>query len=344
MAISEVRLVREELAIHLRLSLMGDNLTTKRFSSYCWLGIPMLDRITGMQVFARAAQAGSLSAAARQLGLSPGMATKHLDAIEKRLGVRLFQRSTRKLSLTEPGQQYLETLTRLLPELAEVEALIASQRVEATGLLRLNAPLSFGVRYIAPLIPAFVARHPNVTVDLGLNDRVVDLLDEGWDLTIRVGRLRDSRLLSRKLAESAMVVCAAPSYWTRAGRPKRAADLGGHNCLGSSISNIAPADEWSFGRDRDSRVAVTGSLRANNGDALVAAAIAGLGVLYEPEFIVADAVRRGELEPVTLDVPTADLGGIHIVSSPDRAPPAKVRVMIDFLVAAFGRAPPWKIF
>ena len=119
----------------------------------------MLDRVTGMQVFSRSRHAGSTSAAARQMGLSPGMATKHLDALEGRLGVRLFHRSTRKLTLTEPGQQYLELCTRLLPELDEVEALIASQRVEATGLLRLNAPLSFGVRYLAPLIPAFTEKH-----------------------------------------------------------------------------------------------------------------------------------------------------------------------------------------
>jgi DNA-binding transcriptional LysR family regulator len=164
----------------------------------------MLDRITGMQVFSRAAHAGSLSAAARLLSLSPGMATKHLDTLEKRLGARLFHRSTRKLSLTEPGRQYLELCVRLLPELEEVEAMIASQRVDASGLLRLNAPLSLGVRYVAPLIPAFNGKYPRVAVDLGLNDRVVDLMDEGWDLTIRVGRLKDSRLVSRKLAESAM--------------------------------------------------------------------------------------------------------------------------------------------
>jgi DNA-binding transcriptional LysR family regulator len=303
----------------------------------------MLDRITGMQVFSRAAHAGSLSKAARQLGLSPGMATKHLDALEERLGVRLFQRSTRKLSLTEPGQQYLEACARLLPELEEVEAMIASQRIEATGTLRLNAPLSFGVHYIAPLIPAFTEKHPNVTVDLGLNDRNVDLMDEGWDLTIRVGRLKDSRLLSRKLAESAMVVCAAPSYWSRRGRPKRAIELSGHNCLGFTISNFARPDEWSFGFNRDKRVPVKGTLRANNGDALLACAVAGLGVLYEPEFIVADAIRRGDLEAAALDVPMGDLGGIHVVYSPDRAPPAKVRVMIDFLVAAFGNKPPWAI-
>lgn len=301
----------------------------------------MLDRITGMQVFSRSAHTGSISAAARQMGLSPGMATKHLDALEDRLGVRLFRRSTRKLTLTEPGQQYLEFCTRLLPELEEVEAMIASQRVEATGLLRLNAPLSFGVRYIAPLIPSFSEKHPKVIVDLGLNDRVVDLMDEGWDLTIRVGRLKDSRLVSRKLAESAMIICAAPSYWSKYGRPETWSDLQSHNCLGFSFSNIARPDEWFFGRDREKRIAIKGTMRANNGDALVAAAIAGLGVLYEPEFIVAQAIRSGQLEEIELESPTADLGGIHLVYSQDRSPPAKVRVMIDFLVAAFNPQPPW---
>jgi DNA-binding transcriptional LysR family regulator len=301
----------------------------------------MLDRITGMQVFSRAVQTGSLSAAARQLSISPGMATKHLDALEKRLGVRLCHRSTRKLSLTEPGQQYLELCSRLLPELEEVETMIASQRVDATGLLRLNAPLSFGVRYVAPLISAFAEQNPRVTVDLGLNDRIVDLVDEGWDLTIRVGRLKDSRLVSRKLADSSMIVCAAPTYWARRGRPKLWAELRDHNCLGSFISAVARPDEWLFGEDRDQRVAVKGTMRANNGNALVKAAAAGLGILYEPEFIVADAIGQGLLEAVTLDAPAANLGGIHLIYLPDRSPPAKVRVMIDFLVAAFNPCPPW---
>jgi DNA-binding transcriptional LysR family regulator len=303
----------------------------------------MLDRVTGMQVFVRAAQAGSLSGAARQLGLSAGMATKHLDALEKRLGVRLFQRSTRKLSLTQPGQQYLDALARLLPELEEVEAMIASQRVEASGTLRLNAPLSLGVRYVAPLVGAFTRMHPNVTVDLGLNDRFVDLVDEGWDLTIRVGRLKDSRLVSRKLAESAMVVCAAPTYWAANGRPVRTQDLRNHNCLGFTIPTFAGPHEWAFGLERDQRVPIKGTLRANNGNALTAAAIAGLGVVYQPEFIVADAIRRGDLTTVSLDLPTADLGGIHVLYSRDHAPSAKVRAMIDFLVAAFAPSPPWAL-
>lgn len=303
----------------------------------------MLDRLTGMQVFVRAAGAGSLSAAARQMGLSPAMATKHVDALEQRLGIRLFHRSTRKLALTEAGQQYLETCTRLLPELEEVEAMIASQRVEASGLLRLNVPLSFGVRYVAPLIPAFTKLHPGVTVDLGLSDRIVDLMEEGWDLTIRIGRLKDNRLISRRLAESAMIVCAAPAYWEQHGRVQSTAELQDHNCLSVSFSNITRPDEWRFGKDAQHRVPIRGSLRASNGDALVAAAVAGLGVLYEPEFIVADAIRRGELEPVELDVHTADLGGIHLLRAQDRMPPAKVRVMTDFLVTAFAARPPWAI-
>jgi DNA-binding transcriptional LysR family regulator len=301
----------------------------------------MLDRITGMQVFTRAAKAGSLSGAARQLSMSAGMATKHLDALERRLGVRLFQRTTRRLNLTEPGRQYLEAVTRLLPELDEVEAMIASQRVEATGTLRINVPVSFGVRHIAPLIHEFAQKHPNVTVDLGLNDRYVDLVDEGWDLAVRVGRLKDSRLVARKLADSSMLICAATEYWSKHGRPHRVDELGRHNCLGFTIPTFAGPDEWWFGRDRDVRVPVKGSLRTNNGDALMAAAVAGLGVVYQPDFIVADAIRRGDLEAVSMDSPTADLGGIHILYSLDHSPPAKARAMIDFLAAAFAPKPPW---
>ncbi len=301
----------------------------------------MLDRITSMNVFTCSARMGSISAAARTLNLSASMATKHLDALETRLGVRLFQRSTRKLSLTEAGQQYLQVLNRLLPELDEVENMLASQRVEATGILRLNAPLSFGTRYIAPLITEFHRQHPNVIVELGLNDRVVDLIEEGWDLTIRTGPLADSRLVSRKLADCRMVVCAAPSYWHRMGIPEVPGDLRSHNCLGSVISSIAGIDEWRFGSKLNQKVMVNGALRANNGDALLAAAVSGLGVIYEPEFIVADALARGELERVELDPEPVLLGGIHLVYSTRQAFPAKMRVMTHFLINAFQHHCPW---
>jgi len=303
----------------------------------------MLDRITGMNVFARAARFGSISAAARALGLSAAMATKHLDALEARLGVRLFQRSTRKLSLTEAGQQYLLTVNRLLPELEEVENMLASQRVEASGLLRLNSPLSFGSRYVAPLMNAFHTQHPNVTVELGLNDRVVDLIDEGWDLTIRTGFMRDSGLVSRKLTDCLMVVCGSPEYLQRAGVPRTIEDLQQHNCLGSTIANVNSSDVWRFGHKHQYKTVIKGTFKVNNGMASVAAAVSGLGLIYQPEFIVADALACGELKVVELDIEPTTLGGIHLVYSSRHAYPAKMRVMMDFLINAFEDKSNWAI-
>jgi len=192
----------------------------------------MLDRITGMRVFARAATAGSLSAAARHLEMSPAMASKHVDALEARLGVKLFHRSTRRLSLTEAGSNYLEACQRILPEIEEAEASVASQRIEATGLLRMNVPLTFGTQFIAPLIPEFSRRHPAVKVELGLTDSRIDLIDGGWDMAVRIGRLQDSPMQARQLADSPLLVCAAPRYLDERGVPRSVADLGQDNWFG----------------------------------------------------------------------------------------------------------------
>src|SRR5690554_1931514 len=183
-----------------------------------------MDRITSMRVFVRAASAGSLSAAARHLGMSPAMATKHVNALEARLGVKLFHRTTRRLSLTEAGSNYLDACQRILPEIDEAEAAAASQRVKATGLLRLNVPLSFGRCFVAPLIPEFCRRHPEVSIELGLSDAQLDLIDGSWDLAIRIGRLADSPLQARRLGDSPMLVCAAPQYLDRRGIPRRIAE------------------------------------------------------------------------------------------------------------------------
>lgn len=302
----------------------------------------MLDRITGMTVFTRAATAGSISAAARQLNMSAGMATKHLDALEARLGVKLLHRSTRRLNLTEAGRNYLEACARILPELEEADALATEQRAEATGLLRFSAPLSFGVRYIAPLLPAFSELHPMVKVELGLNDRVVDLVEEGWDMTVRIGELAESRLTARKLAATRMVVCAAPAYWQARGMVRAPADLARHSCLRNALSKSSRRGEWVFGAGREIKIQVDGPLVANNGDALAAAAIAGLGIVYEPEFIVADALRAGALTEADLNVATSGIGGIHVVFPPERRPPLKVRAMIDFLARNFAGKLPWE--
>jgi len=300
----------------------------------------VLDRITGMRIFVRAVSAGSLSAAGRHLGISPAMATKHVDALEAHLGVKLLHRTTRRLSLTEAGSDYLEACLRILPEIEEAEASAASQRVEARGLLRMNVPLTFGSRYIAPLVPAFSQRHPAVRVELGLNDSQVDLIDGGWDMAVRIGRLADSTLQARRLADCPLVVCAAPAYLDKRGVPRKVADLTQHNCLSYTLSQ---SKDWTFGRDGNARVTVSGDLLANNGSALVAAAVGGQGIIYQPQFIVAGALRRGELVVLELDKPAMDVGGIHLLYPPDRRPPAKVRVMADYLIESFKDEVPWAL-
>jgi len=295
-----------------------------------------VDRVTSMRVFVRAAIDGSLSAAARHLGMSPAMATKHVNALEARLGVKLFHRTTRRLSLTEAGSDYLEACQRILPDIDEAEAAVASQRIKASGLLRMNVPLSFGSRFVAPLIPPFSRRHPEVTVELGLSDAQLDLLAGSWDLAIRIGHLADSSLQARRLGDSALRVCAAPDYLDRRGVPRRISELTQHNCLSYTLSAAQGRNHWAFGARGEFRIAVSGDLLANNGDALLAAAAAGQGIIYQPDFIVGEALERGILVALELDKPVVDLGGIHVLYPPDRRPPAKVRAMIDYLAEAFG--------
>lgn len=294
-----------------------------------------MDRVTSMRVFVRAASTGSLSAAARHMGMSPAMATKHVDALEARLGVKLFHRTTRGLTLTEVGSNYLEACQRILADIDEAEAEAAYQRIKATGLLRMSVPLSFGIRFVAPLIPEFSRRHPEVKVELGLSDTHADLIAGSWDLAIRIGRLSDSPLQARRLGDTPLVVCAAPSYLKQRGTPRSVSDLIQHNCLSYTLSSLQDSKHWTFGKKSEIKVPINGDLLSNNGDALLAAAIAGQGIIYQPHFIVGEALKRHELTELKLDKPNADLGGIHVLYPPDRRPPAKVRVMIDYLVEVF---------
>lgn len=296
-----------------------------------------MDRITSMRVFVRAASAGSISAAARHIGMSAAMAAKHIDTLELRLGVKLFHRTTKRqsLTLTEAGGEYLEACQRILADLDEAEAAVSSQRIKASGLLRMNVPVSFGNRLIAPLLPEFSRLYPEVKIELGLSDAQHDLIAGNWDLAIRIGRLEDSLLKTRRLGASCMQICASPDYLNRRGVPRKISDLTQHNCLSYTLSNMQNSQYWAFGKKGEFQVPIVGDLVANSGDALLAAAIAGQGIIYQPDFIVCDAVTQGKLVDLTLDKPTMELGGIHVLYPPDRHPPAKVRVMIDYLVEAF---------
>jgi DNA-binding transcriptional LysR family regulator len=301
----------------------------------------MPDRVTGMQVFATVATLGSISAAARAMGMSQTMATKHIDALEGRLGTKLLHRTTRRLSLTEAGRNYLEAVERILADIEEADTRATIEAAEVRGTLRFNAPVSFGIREIAPLLPELSCRHPELIVELGLNDRHVDLIEEGWDLVVRIGRLKDSTMMARRLAVCRTVVSAAPAYIEAHGLPKSTMDLKAHNCLGYTLSRSVGPDRWSFGKNGKVAVAVSGTLKANNGDALVAAAIAGQGIVYQPTFLVARPIHLGQLVPIRLDHEPIELDGIFAAYPSDRSPPAKVRSTIDFLAQKWAGQPPW---
>jgi DNA-binding transcriptional LysR family regulator len=300
----------------------------------------MLDRITGLQVFAKVASLGSFTAAARSLAMSQSMATKHVDAIEARLGTRLLHRTTRRLSLTEAGQRYLESAERILAEIDEADQ-AAAETVEPRGTLRVAGPLSFGFREIAPALADFARLYPHVKVDFGLSDRIVDLVEEGWDLAIRIAALRDSALVARKLAPIRVMLCAAPAYLAARGTPRTTADLKDHNCLGYTLPTAANAGRWLFGADASLVVEVSGNLVASNGDALRMAALAGQGIIYQPTFLVADDLRAGRLHAIALDHPLPVFGNVHAVYAPSRYVPTKVRRFIDFLAERWSGVPPW---
>lgn len=301
----------------------------------------MLDRIAGMEVFAKVAAIGSLSGAARALGMSQTMATKHMGALEERLGVKLLHRTTRKITLNEAGRRYLESVERILSELSEADAAAAAERMEVSGTLRVNVPVSFGVREIVPLLAELSDLHPALSIDLGLNDRTVDLVEEGWDVAIRIGKIEDQTLMARRVASCRLLLAASPSYLAKRQAPKSISELGSHNCLGYTLSSSSSPDRWRFGLDGSIIVPVTGNLHANNGDALVAAALAGQGMIYQPTFLVGDEVRAGRLVSLTLDHPLMELPGVFAIYASNRRPPAKVRAFIDFLAGKFSPTPRW---
>jgi DNA-binding transcriptional LysR family regulator len=273
--------------------------------------------------------------------MSQTMATKHMAALEERLGVKLLHRTTRKLTLTEAGRRYLESAERILSEVEEADATATAERVEVAGTLRVNAPVSFGVREIAPLLSGFAQLHPALTLDMGLSDRVVDVVEEGWDLVIRIGRIEDRSMIARKLASCRCLVAGAPAYLAERGTPSAISELAAHNCLGYTLSRTLGPGRWVFGKDGSIVVPIKGNLQANNGDALLAAALAGQGLIYEPTFVVGDAIRSGQLVAVPLDYPPIELPGVFAAYPGNRRPAAKVRAFVEFLVRRVGSTAPW---
>ena len=300
-----------------------------------------MDKLSGMSVFARVVEARSFTGAARQLGMSKAAVSKQVSRLEERLGARLLNRTTRRLSLTEVGTAFYERAAHIVAEALEAELAVSRLHASPRGTLRLNAPVAFGVRYLAPILPEFMHRHAELGVDIALNDRFVDLVEEGYDLAVRIAHLPDSSLIARKLADSRRIVCAAPDYWARNGRPEEPSDLATHNCFGYSY--LATRDEWRFrGPGGPISVRVEGTLTTNNGDISRAAAVSGLGVALLPVFMICDDLRAGRLAPALEDF-EPESQGVHAVYPHNRHLSAKVRAFVDFLVDSFGPTPPWDV-
>ncbi|MDX1650074.1 MAG: LysR family transcriptional regulator [Myxococcota bacterium] len=292
--------------------------------------------VAAMVVFARVVQEGSFSGAARRLGLSKATVSREIAELERRLGAQLLRRTTRRMSLTEVGELFHARCQRVVEEAEAAERSVSRLQAEPRGRIRLAAPMSFGHRQLAPRLPAFVARHPQVHVDVDLTDRTIDLVAEKFDLAVRVsaGRPAEQTLVARRLAPVRLLVCAAPAYLERAGTPGTPEALAEHVCL----TYRPPPQTWAFAGDRS--VAVRGPLNADNGDALREAALAGLGIVQLPTFLVGDDVRAGRLVPLLAEH-TDRVGGVYSVYPESRHLSPKVRAFIDWLAEDLGPHPDW---
>jgi len=299
-----------------------------------------MDHFKQLATFVNVAQRGSLSAAARHEGIAPAMVSRRLDALEARLGVKLLQRTTRRVSLTPEGAAFVEDCQRILGELEAAESAVSARGAEATGHLRVTAPAGFGRKYIAPLTADFAGEHPRLHVSLDLSDRVVDLLAEGFDCAIRFGEQADSSLVRIKLGESLRVVVAAPSYLRRHGRPDHPAELALHVCLtlGDGAGTGPPPQRgWTFTIDGEpSTVRVGGALACNDGAVLHEWALAGLGLAWRSLWEVGDDILAGRLVSV-LDRYAAAPTNVYCVFPARKHLPLRVRLFIDKVKAAFAQ-------
>jgi DNA-binding transcriptional LysR family regulator len=298
-----------------------------------------MDRFQEMKVFAAVVEAGSFTGATHALDMSKAAVSRYVGELEERLGLRLLHRTTRKLSPTTEGEIFYARCRELLDNLDEAEAEVTSRSGEATGLLKVNVPVTFGLMHLAPLWPAFLARHPKLAIDITLSDRVADLVEEGFDIAVRIGQLSASSLISRKLASTRMVLCASPEYLRRRGAPGRPEELLHHDVI--SYSLFSTGENWSFaGPDGDVSVKVSPRVRTNSGDTCRAAALQHQGIILQPTFIVGADLAQGTLQEIMPGYRSVELG-IHAVYPSRKFVSPKVRLLIDFLVEAFA-APAWE--
>lgn len=301
-----------------------------------------MDKLEAMNAFARVVARGSYAEAARALGLTRSAVSKAVMELEHFLGARLLDRSTRRVAPTEAGLAYYERCLDILARVEETEAQVSRLHDEPRGVLKINAPVSFGVLHLAPAVADFMAAHPDLAIELALTDRFVDPIEEGVDVTVRIARLADSSLVARRLAPARRVIVASPEHLARHGAPAAPEDLAARPCLSYGHTTTLP--RWRLSRDGEAfDVAVGAAMCSNNGDVLRTAALAGRGLTLLPTFLVGPDIAAGRLVRVLDDTPPPDLG-VHALYAPNRYLAAKTRLFIDFLVARFGPEPPWDAF
>jgi DNA-binding transcriptional LysR family regulator len=301
-----------------------------------------LDRFRSLAVFANVVEQGSFARAAQRLDLSTSAVSRYVADLEAHLNVRLLNRTTRKLSLTESGQAFHERVVQLLADLEEAEAAVTSSALAPRGTLKLTCAITFGERHIAPAIAAFGAKYPQLRFDVELSDRMVDLVDEGFDLGIRIGASSSQALIARRIGQTQLICCASPAYLARHGTPKVPRDLTQHRCL--TYSYLSIRDVWRF-RDAagaEQTVRIAGPVHANNGRFLAAVAASGMAISLEPDFIVGEDLASGRLVPLLTDFrPPA--ASIYVVYPSRRHLSAKVRAFVDFIAERFASDAPWRV-
>ena len=300
-----------------------------------------MDRLTEMEAFATVVDQGGFTDAARKMGISKSAVSKHVSSLEARLGARLLNRTTRRVSPTEIGLAYYDRARRVLNDAGEADALVTSMQSAPSGLLRISVATDFGVNHLSPVLGEFLQEFTDITVNMVLNNRYVELISEGFDMAIRIGELEDSTLRARKLTETTRRMIASPDYFKKFGRPTKIDDLNEHKLL--HYSNQANSAVWKLtapsGEKR--QVRTSGWLTVNDGQSLLNAAISGLGIAYLPSFLYAESMQEGLVEEAIPDLPV-DTQGIYAVYPPGRFTQPKVRAFIDFLVQAFAEKGPDK--
>ena len=292
-----------------------------------------MDKFREMRTFSAVADAGSFVRAAEQLDLSKAAVSRLVSDLEKRLNVRLMHRTTRRLSLTDEGRQFHIHCTSVLAAIEDAEAQLLSRSGQARGLLRINAPVSFGILHLAPLWSLYLKQHPHVNLDITLSDRAVDLVEEGYDLAIRIARLPNSSLISRQLAKTRILLAASPGYLQQMGTPQHPSELAQHRTLRYNQATIG--NDWAFRHDtsgQHTQVSVVPVMQSNNGDTCVGAAVQGLGIVLQPSFLLDPHLRSGALVELMPTWRSEDLGVYALYPSRSFVPP-KLRAMVQFLAA-----------